>query len=87
MAGLSATEFIDKLASDASFRNQVGISPTMSLDDFRTKAVAAGYNYTDEEIFAAAQTSKDGSLSDEQLDDVSGGVAGRSISISITIKF
>lgn len=85
MSSLSAQEFIQKLASDAAFRSEVGISPTMDLEAFRDKAAAAGFSYTPEEILAAAEAQQGDALSDEALDNVSGGV--RSISITITIKF
>jgi predicted ribosomally synthesized peptide with nif11-like leader len=88
MSSLSAQEFIQKLASDAAFRSEIGVSSsTMDLEAFRDKAAAAGYNYTPEEILAAAEAQQDSALSDEALENVSGGVARREISISITIKF
>jgi len=73
MANLSAQDFINKLASDPDFRSQVGVFSNMSLADFQTRAAAAGFNYTPEEILAAAQTQQGEVLSDEALDNVSGG--------------
>jgi predicted ribosomally synthesized peptide with nif11-like leader len=87
MANLSAQEFIQKLATDASFRSQVGVSHNMQLDDFQAKAAAAGYNYTPEEILAAAEAQHGGALSDEALSNVSGGLAASRIKITITIEF
>ena len=88
MASLSAQEFIQKLAADANFRSQVGItSNNMQLDDFQAKAAAAGYNYTPEEIVSAAEAQHGGALSDEALSNVSGGLAASRIKITITVEF
>ena len=83
MANLSAGEFLDKVASDANFRHQVGISDSMGIDDFQKQAAAAGYNYTNEEIIAATEAQSGGALSDEDLSAVSGGAASR---IGISVK-
>ncbi len=87
MPNISAQEFIQKLATDANFRSQVGISHDMQLDDFQAKAAAAGYNYTPEEILSAAEAQHGGALSDEALNDVSGGLASSRIKVTITIEF
>ncbi len=88
MANLNAQDFVEKLASDSNFRSQIGISPTMPLDEFRSKAAAAGYNFTPEEILAAAESQQGGALSDTDLENVSGGALRRSeVEISITVKF
>ncbi|MDB5079736.1 MAG: hypothetical protein JWP00_1660 [Chloroflexi bacterium] len=88
MSSLNAQEFISRLASDPAFRSQVGIVPTMPLDEFQSKAAAAGYNFTSEEILAAAETQQGGALSDQELEDVSGGARSNlKISITVTIKF
>ena len=74
MANLSAEEFIQKLTSDADFRSQVGITTTsMSIDEFQVKAAAAGYNYTPEEIAATAEARSGDTISDEDLEQVTGG--------------
>lgn len=85
MASLSAQDFVNKLATDSDFRSKVGISPTMQLGEFKEKAAAAGYNYTPEEIVAAAESQQGGALSDEDLEDVTGGAASN-LRIKITIK-
>ena len=80
MANLSARDFINKLASDPDFRSQIGVFSNMPLDEFRHKAAAAGFNYTPEEILLATQTQQGDVLSDEALDNVSGGtITGQGI--------
>ncbi len=85
MASLSAQDFVSKLATDADFRSKVGISPTMQLGEFKEKAAAAGFNYTPEEIIAAAESQQGAALSDDDLENVTGGVSSN-LSIRITIK-
>ena len=78
MSNLSAQDFVSKLATDPNFRSQIGISANMSLDEFRDKAAAAGFSYTSEEILAAAESQQSGVLSENDLDDVSGGAVNKS---------
>ena len=88
MSNLSADQFIHKLGEDANFRSQLGITPTMPLEEFRSRAAAAGYSYTPEEILAAAEAQQGEALSDEALDNVSGGARSNTeVTISITVKF
>lgn len=86
MATISATEFVEKVSDDPNFRSQIGIAPSMQLDDFREKAAAAGYNYTNEELYAAAEAHGGGALSDEALENVTGGAFPIKIKGSITIS-
>jgi predicted ribosomally synthesized peptide with nif11-like leader len=73
MAKLSAGDFINKINTDENFCRELGItSSDISLNQVLSQAAAAGYNYTREEIKAAIENQP---LSDEALDDVSGGVA------------
>ena len=73
MAKLSAGDFINKIRTDENFRKEVGItSSDMPLDQVISRAAAAGFNYTTEDFKTAVESQ---SLSDNKLDDVSGGVA------------
>ena len=78
MSSLSAQAFINKLASDSNFRSEIGIDQNMEVGEFRNKALAAGYNYTTEELLTAALNQQSGVLSDDDLDNVSGGAASYS---------
>ncbi|MFO0565728.1 MAG: Nif11-like leader peptide family RiPP precursor [Polyangiaceae bacterium] len=68
MARLTVQEFLAKVAGETAFRQQLGLTDEMDLDDFRAKAAAGGYDYTKEELHLATQA-----LSDQQLDEISGG--------------
>ncbi|MBI2893572.1 MAG: Nif11-like leader peptide family natural product precursor [Deltaproteobacteria bacterium] len=70
MGSLTVRQFVSKIAEDAAFRKQLGITEQMPLAEFRAKAAAAGYDYSEAELLAEAR-----SLSDADLDGVSGGVA------------
>ena len=85
MAKLSAIEFLDKIASDAGFRAQFGFTSIMKLEEFQAKAAAAGYNYSTEEILAAAESQQNEALSDDTLDNVSGGTLTGSFIIHIIL--
>ena len=75
MANLTAQDFISRLERDPAFRSQTGItSADISLADFQAKAAAAGFGFTQEEIMAATEANKTGILSDEDLDQVAGGL-------------
>lgn len=75
MAKPGAQDFIQRLERDAAFRTQTGITSTdISLADFQTKAAAAGYDYTPEEILAAADANKTDTLTDADLEQVAGGI-------------
>ncbi|HEX2913316.1 MAG TPA: Nif11-like leader peptide family RiPP precursor [Chloroflexia bacterium] len=88
MSNMSASQFIHRLGEDPNLRSQLGITPTMPLDEFQAKAAAGGYNYTSEEILAAAEAQQDSDLSDAALNKVTGGARSNTeVTISITVKF
>lgn len=68
MGKISANEFVKKVAEDAAFRKELGITEEMGLSDFRVRAAAAGYDYSETDLVAATKQ-----LSDEDLDAAAGG--------------
>lgn len=72
----SAKEFLLRLGTDETFREQIANAP--SVEDSKRIAQEAGYNFTDEDYQVATSqilesASTENELSDEQLESVAGG--------------
>ncbi len=71
MAAMSATEFLQTLAQNPELRQQLGLSQgEANLSQFVAGARAAGYDFSEQDILDVIQAQP---MSDEQLDQVSGG--------------
>jgi predicted ribosomally synthesized peptide with nif11-like leader len=73
MSRESASKFFEKLQSDSELLGRV--KETETVDEIRAIAKDGGFDFTEDEYLAvASQPIGDGELSDEQLDEVAGGL-------------